>query len=83
MKFPSIISMKLENFLDFHEFLGVRQANRKKQDETGHPVYRHQQENANSRKTLAAPFHTVTNFRKVSNSKKNQIFEFGKIVLWV
>ena len=38
MKFPSIISMKLENFLDFHEFLGVRQANRKKQDETEHPV---------------------------------------------
>ena len=39
MKFPFIISMKLENFLDFHEFLGVRQANRKKQDETRHPVF--------------------------------------------
>ena len=30
--------MKLENFLNFYEFLGIRQANRKKQDETGHPV---------------------------------------------
>ena len=30
--------VKLEIFFNFHESLGVRQANRKKQDETGHPV---------------------------------------------
>ena len=29
------------------------------------------------------PVHTVTNFKIVSNSKKNQIFEFGKTLLWV
>ena len=59
MKFPSIISMKLENFLDFHEFLGVRQANRKKQDETGHPVLEYYSGalNVSRRRPFKGPVH--------------------------